>query len=175
LHCIQRPSCIKRSAIINKVRGNGLTSAKIRCAEYALRGGLRVSAYIKEFGHGEEYLEGGDITGTVIGMNRKGKAIVWVDDVFVGEVASERVVCLWPDRLIPIDEPVIRICPLCGKPDGEKNKDGCNCDFCDIVEKSTSTGIPLIDLYHDKIKEESWMPSYFSQNLIRQYLDWGAS
>lgn len=170
LHCQKKKSCIKRPAIINKARGSQITSAKIRCSEYNLKNGLRVGAFIKGFGEGEDYLEGGDITGTIIGMNKKKKAIVWVDDDFVGEVASERVICLWPDRLTMLDEPPRRLCPDCGRPDGEKNKPEWACQFCELIDESQSTGKPMMDILNLKKSSELYYWLDIKPENIEKYL-----
>lgn len=132
LHCCIKRTCLKKQAIQDQVRGIKLTTISFRCddrkKQFPL--GCRVE-YEFNGGSLSDYHSCSDMTiqGTVFRYDRKGKLIVWLDETT--PLKESIIVKLQPDLVTKLDEPLVRLCPDCGCPEGKKNLKEWSCETCD--------------------------------------------
>ena len=101
--------------------------------------GIRVSVRLHEYQRGDgeysdyEHYEEGDYAGTISRINSKGRVVVWMDE---NDNVAHTIITVQFGRITPINEPPINVC-LCGRPEGEKNRNGWSCDECDNITDRT--------------------------------------
>jgi hypothetical protein len=119
-----REDCKIKQAKLSLLRGSKINKAQFKCSklESFLLPGLRISAkflVLESAGYGYGSY---DITieGTIIGFaNRSNKLKIWLDK----NPDTRTVVKLWPERLtIDFCQPIKKLCPECGCPEGETNE-----------------------------------------------------
>lgn len=96
--------------------------------------GVRVSVHLHRYESGDpeyhdhEVLEEGDFTGTIIRRPKKRRVAVWMDD---NDGLARTIITVPLGRLTFIAERPVDVCPLCGRPEGKKNRNTFVCDECD--------------------------------------------
>lgn len=128
LHCVLKKECEKKKNILAQIKGLGLTTAsfscKVRFSSFPPGTRIEYEFDISTY-EGENKI---NISGTVMYPDYKtGKLMVWLDE----EASHGIVVRLWPDRVTILNEPQRKVCPECGKPDGEENAKDWFCPMCD--------------------------------------------
>jgi hypothetical protein len=147
-HCRHKPTCEILATVKKKLKESGLStmlpSVKIRCKdrEKGIDPGMRVSVELVPRILETHYDYGGypyqnletqqsEIRcGTVMKWHR-GKVMVWLDEPVTFLDRESIRVRLHPDRLTILDEPTVKVCRVCGRPDGKQNEERWGCEECD--------------------------------------------
>jgi len=112
-----------------------ITSIKVKCEEYwrGLDSGDRI-AYLFAVGWNTETGRPYNhlfISGTIMQRKKNGKLRVWVDE----NDYTKPIVNLLPSLVNILEEPKVKVCPMCYKPEGKINSEKFCCITCDSKEK----------------------------------------
>jgi len=131
LHCPKREKCDTRKAVLDRVRGLGLTSARIRCRKWYedFPPGQRVSLTLMSYDWGTGYdgsysIKEKNVHEATVMRHRKNRILVWLDDM---TSFGKNPIAVRADGLTVI-EGRRRVCPQCGQPEGTKKRDEWYCD-----------------------------------------------
>lgn len=134
-------SCAIKDAKRVAVRGAGLTSMNFRCEKRlsTLPPGQRVVMTLQNevtLGGYNDYeyqdWEDVDIVGTVMREARRGRVLVWLDEMTTRE---RNPVALWPHLMKPIEGHRVAVCSECGQPEGTKPIKAWSCWKCEGLEE----------------------------------------
>lgn len=147
LTCSFSKKCEKEHLLKKKLKGTGLTTCSFPCKKKwaQFQPGMRISATFTVYDY--NVAEDIEISGTIMRMSRKHshKCLVWLDEPVRGEIVR---VHLFQNRMTPLDEPQVKICEECGRPENRENKEGWYCGTC-----------------HPEMKEEDWYYDETSRKL----------